>query len=102
MKKGHGRWLCGVLCALLGATGAAAAARWIGDQHTAQEKLRLQEQVRSAAVTCYAAEGRYPGTLSYLEEAYGLRYDRTRYTVYYDAFAPNVPPDIEVRVIGEE
>lgn len=92
----------GAACVIAAILTACGATQWAGDRHTAQKLERLQAQARSAAVTCYAVEGRYPRTLSYLEEAYGLRYDKARYAVYYDAFASNVPPDIDVRVIGEE
>ena len=47
-------------------------------------------------MACYAAEGVYPPTLSYLEEHYGLQIDEERYTVHYSAFAENLMPDITV------
>jgi len=62
----------------------------------------VRDAVRCAALTCYAIEGRYPQTLSYLKENYGLTYDEESYVVVYDAFASNVMPGISVLTKGEE
>lgn len=59
-------------------------------------RRQLENAIRRAAVTCYATEGVYPPTLSYLEEHYGIQVDTDQYTVYYDAFAENLMPDITV------
>lgn len=56
----------------------------------------LEESLHRSAVACYAAEGIYPPTLSYLEEHYGVQIDRTRYAVFYEIFAENLMPDITV------
>ena len=96
-KKGKARGLLlGLLCAALAAGVAWAMAARAGEQMRAQELALLTEQVRQAAISCYASEGRYPQELAYLMEHYGLVYDETRYSVWYDAFASNVIPDISV------
>lgn len=59
-------------------------------------RRQLEESLRRAAVACYAAEGIYPPTISYLEEHYGVQIDRTRYAVFYEIFAENLMPDITV------
>lgn len=56
----------------------------------------LQEAVRKASVQCYAIEGRYPSSVEYLEENYGLQIDKKNYAVFYEGFASNVMPDITV------
>ena len=56
----------------------------------------LEDSLRRAAVACYAAEGIYPPTVSYLEEHYGVQIDRTRYAVFYEIFAENLMPEITV------
>ena len=61
-----------------------------------QGRLQLEESLRRAAVTCYATEGIYPPTLTYLEEHYGVQIDRARYAVFYEIFAENLMPDITV------
>ena len=47
-----------------------------------EELLRLA--VNQAVVSCYAVEGRYPESLEYLEENYGIRVDREEYLVLYE------------------
>ena len=62
-----------------------------------QERLKAAEQsVARATVQCYAIEGRYPPSVEYLEEHYGIVIDRDRYHVFYDGWASNVMPDITV------
>ena len=56
----------------------------------------LEDSLRRAAVACYAAEGIYPPTVSYLEEHYGVQIDRARYAVFYEIFAENLMPEITV------
>ena len=64
------------------------------------EGLRvLEDSVRRAVVTCYAVEGRYPDSLKYIEEHYGIHVDRTKYIVHYSIFASNIMPDIAVMEI---
>lgn len=52
--------------------------------------------VRKAAVQCYADEGRYPSTLEYLTENYGITIDEDTFMVTYDCAAANVFPNISV------
>lgn len=61
-----------------------------------EDRQQLEETLRRGCVACYAAEGVYPPTLSYLEERYGVQIDEKRYTVRYSAFAENLMPDITV------
>lgn len=56
----------------------------------------LRNAIQRACVQCYAIEGRYPPSVEYLEEHYGIVIDRDRYHVFYDGWASNVMPDITV------
>lgn len=56
----------------------------------------LRSAIARAVVQCYAIEGRYPPSVEYLEENYGIQIDRERYYVFYEGFASNVMPDITV------
>lgn len=56
----------------------------------------LIKAIRQASVQCYAIEGRYPPSVEYLEENYGIQIDRERYNVFYSGFASNIMPDITV------
>ena len=63
------------------------------------ERLNAMEQaVRRSVVQCYAIEGRYPPSLDYLEEHYGLILDRDRYVYHYQVYGANLLPEIAVLV----
>ena len=56
---------------------------------------------RRASVQCYAIEGRYPPSLEYLAQHYGIQIDKERYDVFYSGFASNFMPDITVNLHEE-
>lgn len=63
---------------------------------SSEESLTIAENsIRRAVITCYAQEGRYPASIEYLKENYGL-YISDDYVVSYDIFADNIMPDIIV------
>ena len=57
---------------------------------------RIKEAIERACVQCYALEGSYPPDLNYLSENYGLILNEDRYFYYYEIFASNVMPYVEV------
>lgn len=62
-----------------------------------EERLSsLESAIRRASVQCYAIEGRYPPSVEYLEEHYGISIDREKYHVFYDGWASNIMPEITV------
>ena len=65
-----------------------------------QEAEGLENTVRRSAVHCYALEGFYPDSLQYLEEHYGLRYDKDKYVIVYETLGANLMPDVRVIGIG--
>ncbi|MBN2559054.1 MAG: hypothetical protein JXB33_09905 [Clostridia bacterium] len=62
----------------------------------------VEDTIRKYVIQCYALEGSYPPGLDYLAKNYGLILDDGRYVYYYDAFAANIMPDIEVYSRREE
>lgn len=62
----------------------------------------LRSGIRRASVQCYAIEGRYPPSVQYLSDYYGIQIDEDRYSVFYDGFASNVMPDITVVPLMQE
>ncbi|MBN2222724.1 MAG: hypothetical protein JW708_10995 [Vallitaleaceae bacterium] len=64
-----------------------------------QREEEIESVIRKYAIFCYAQEGSYPNDLSYLEENYGLIIDEEKYLYYYEIFASNIMPDIEVIAI---
>ena len=63
---------------------------------SSEESLTIAENsIRRAVITCYAQEGRYPESIEYLKENYGL-YVSDDFDVRYNIFASNIMPDIMV------
>lgn len=56
----------------------------------------LKQAILRSAVHCYAVEGAYPSSLSYLEEHYGISWNREEYAVDYEVFSSNLPPTVTV------
>ena len=70
---------------------------------TESEQLNVLDQaIRRATIQCYAIEGRYPPSVEYLEEHYGISIDREKYYVIYDGWASNIMPDITVFPASKE
>lgn len=61
-----------------------------------QELALTKQEIKKAAVQCYANEGMYPSEISYLEENYYLTIDYEKYYVIYECTASNFMPDVEV------
>jgi hypothetical protein len=62
----------------------------------------LRKGIARACVQCYAIEGRYPPSVDYLTEHYGIQIDSDRYYVFYEGFASNLMPTIMVVAVQEE
>lgn len=65
---------------------------------TAQEEQlqSVERAIQKSLVNCYAIEGAYPDSLSYLEEHYGLIIDHSKYVVEYSSFGSNITPSVYV------
>lgn len=66
-----------------------------------QQEL-LEKAVNQAVVNCYALEGRYPESMQYLIENYGIQVDFEKYVISYEIFAENIRPQVRVIRIGED
>lgn len=91
----------------LAALGAAVAVFCVsisgfGAKTGAREEESLKRAVTRATVQCYAIEGRYPPSVEYLENNYGVRVDRKKYNVFYHGFASNVMPEITIIPLEEQ
>ena len=71
-------------------------------RHFRQSGQAVRDAVLRGTVQCYAVEGAYPSSLSYLEEHYGLVINHEKYIVSYNAYASNLAPDVRVLVRGDE
>lgn len=76
-------------------------ALWVGSGITfgkarEQAAQSLRETIMERALQCFAIEGAYPQSLSYLEQHYGLSVNSSDYLITYEAFASNIPPTVMV------
>lgn len=69
-------------------------------RQNANSGAQLEAAIRQAAITCYAIEGRYPESLAYIMENYGVVIEYDHFAVQYDVFAENLMPVIRVLEIG--
>lgn len=64
---------------------------------TQERALETLENALDRGITrCYSLEGRYPDSLEYLEQNYGLVYDKERFLVMYQPVASNIRPVVQV------
>ncbi|MBQ0136225.1 MAG: hypothetical protein KBS43_05775 [Oscillospiraceae bacterium] len=68
----------------------------------AEGKNVLEENLHKAVVSCYALEGAYPSSVQYLEDNYGLTYDKDKYAIGYVAIGSNIMPDMQIIELGVE
>ena len=55
-----------------------------------------QDAIIKAAVQCYALESRFPPSLGYLVDNYGITLDEDRYVYHYRAIGSNMMPEIKI------
>jgi len=72
----------------------------VSDGSIARQKTNLLQALNRTATYCYAVEGAYPESLSYMKEHYGLTYDEDLFYVDYVVRGSNLFPDITVIEIG--
>ena len=60
------------------------------------EKDLLQKALDRSITQCYALEGTYPNNLEYLEEHYGLTYNKEHFYVDYQYIGGNLRPDVTI------
>ncbi|MBR6451452.1 MAG: hypothetical protein IKS87_01985 [Lachnospiraceae bacterium] len=63
---------------------------------TRDEKRILDEAIHKDIVHCYAVEGMYPPSLSYMEEHYGLTFDHDKFLVDYEPIGANIMPNVTI------
>lgn len=90
MKLGKLLVALAVLACFLGAVNR------LEENRRREGQQQLETLLRRTAVSCYAAEGFYPPSLTYMQEHYGLEYNEELYIVHYQWIASNWLPDITV------
>lgn len=72
------------------------AVEYSGRGSIEKEQESLENAISRDIVQCYALEGMYPPSLSYMEDHYGLTYDKNVFFVDYQPIAANLYPDYTV------
>ena len=71
-------------------------AEMINQRNIEYQMEQVEMAIQRSLNLCYAQEGFYPASLTYLVDHYGLMVDERLYYVSYKAFASNIRPDISV------
>ncbi|MCR5687412.1 MAG: hypothetical protein K6G58_05265 [Lachnospiraceae bacterium] len=69
---------------------------FISSTSAKDQKQVLTDAVNRDIVHCYAIEGYYPPSLKYIENHYGLTYDKSRYLVDYVPLGDNIMPSVTI------
>ena len=88
--------LCSLLLLLLLVFLFLSGIRSISDTTQEDQAESLKDAILRSSVHCYAVEGAYPESLSYLEEHYGITYNKENYVVDYEIIGSNILPDVTV------
>lgn len=73
----------------------------LSDNTVKRQKEALENAITRNITYCYAVEGTYPESLSYLKEHYGLVYDEERFYVDYRTSGANILPDVTIIEKGD-
>ena len=68
----------------------------VNDSTLRKQQESLETALQRSVAQCYAVEGCYPPSLEYLEEHYGIVYDKSVFLVDYEYYGSNLIPDITV------
>jgi len=69
---------------------------YVGSSTGERQEASLTKAMERNIVHCYALEGFYPPSLEYMEEHYGLIYDKDMFIVDYQPIATNLYPDFTI------
>ncbi len=68
----------------------------VSDTTLEKQKESLETALTRSITQCYAVEGAYPPDLTYIEEHYGLIYDKDLFFVDYQPVGSNIMPDFTI------
>ncbi len=74
----------------------------ISSGNTDRQEKSLQTAIERDIVQCYSLEGIYPPSLKYIEDHYGLIYDKELFFVDYRPIGSNIYPDVTIIRIKEQ
>lgn len=70
----------------------------IDETTVSRQRESLETALNRDIIHCYAVEGYYPPSLAYIEEHYGLTYNKDLFFVDYQPIGSNIRPDVTILV----
>lgn len=77
----------------------AAFALWSGhmqETNRASERQIVEQAVNRSITQCYALEGAYPPSLTYLHDNYGFTYNEEHFFIDYQYIGGNLRPNVTI------
>ena len=74
----------------------------MGNGNGDRQEQALNSAMERDIMHCYALEGFYPPSLEYIEQHYGLTYDKSAYIVDYQPVGNNIYPNYTIIKKGEK
>jgi hypothetical protein len=99
MKPGRLKLISGLILAACMIVLSVFLIPLIGDtvaKNADMTQQTMQQAIERALVHCYAIEGAYPPSLTYLSENYGIYIEQERFYYYYEYIGSNIRPVIQV------
>lgn len=72
------------------------AVRYTGTSSIENQQDSLESAIARDIVQCYSIEGTYPPSLQYMEDHYGLTYDKDIFFIDYQPIGANIYPDYTI------
>lgn len=88
------------ICLIMVSVLWASSSRIFSETNKKQEES-TKNAIINGVVQCYAVEGRYPESLAYLEQHYGVNYDKDKFVVSYEIVGSNRMPQVTVIPLNE-
>lgn len=70
----------------------------IDEATVSRQQDSLETALNRDIIHCYAVEGFYPPSLAYIEEHYGLAYNKDLFFVDYQPIGSNIRPEVTILV----
>ena len=68
----------------------------ISSSSVVNDKEILTEAIERDIVHCYCVEGMYPPNIKYMENHYGLTYDKDKFIIDYEYIGANIKPNVMI------
>lgn len=95
-KRSTGKFWIRVLSAVAILVLFVLGIRLVSTGDISRQERNLQQVLETDITACYALEGRYPESLDYLKQNYGLMYNEKLFYVDYQVTGTNIRPVVTV------